>query len=420
MTDTTIDFEAADDAFSLNISPKGLTHSEIGIKSNFYAWHKPRKHWVRINQWNYSIAKLIKKLELNATTRPLNYLSLPGPDLLDIRAIQPICAEVNVNLRFLGLNSIGVHETEVAAEQALSISEVHAMSHIDPSSTVVADKFQHVSNARSVAYSRIIKDKSSFDVVNIDLCCSFAETKPEELVPDYYNAIFRLLRHQAETRVDDWLFFLTTRNNRDMVHSETIGKFVNTINEMLKSDVGFKQLLIDKNIFLKEVFDGDLLDFDRLDHKSFANSFLLGLGNWIMRVLLDNNPKWKIVTLPVFGYHVAEQSSSCDMMSLGFYCSRILEPAMDSLNLAGIPLNRNVQTLNQINEICFDKLIGKVEKQIDLDVMLYQDDSLYQTSLNGSAILLRAARYSEPEYRDWAENENKKVVNFLTINKLIS
>lgn len=414
MTGNVIDFDAVDGAFSDDISPKGLAHADVGMKSSFYAWHKPRKHWVRVNQWNASIAKLIGKLQLGATTRPLSYLSLPGPDLLDVRAIQPLCAGVDVSLRFLGLNNIREHEKEVATEQALSISEVRAMSHIDPSSSVVLDKFEHIANTKSVAYGRVIKDKASFDVVNIDLCCSFAETRPGESIPDYYNALFKLLRHQADTRVDDWLFFLTTRNNQDMIHPETIDKFINSINGILTGDAGFKQLLIDKKIFLENTFVNGLIDRNRLDPKSFANSFLIGVGNWIVHALLDNNPKWKVSTLPVYGYHVAEQSADCDMISLGFYCSRVLEPAIDTQMLAGASVNDNVQTLEQVNKGCFDRLINKIESQTDIDVQLYLDNELYQQSLEGSAALLRAARYREDVYRRWAELENKKLTVLLT------
>ena len=275
MTANVLDFDTVDGSFAQNISPKGLSHAEVGMKSNFYPWHKPRKHWVRVNQWNVSIGKLIYALKLNASTRPLSYLSLPGPDLLDVRAIQPLCAEADVSLRFLGLNNIGAHEDDVATEQALSISEVRALSHIDQSSLVVPDKFEHIANTKSIAYSRVIKDRSSFDIVNIDLCCSFAETKPDETAPDYYNALFKLLRHQAETRADDWLFFLTTRNNQDMVHPETIKIFIDSINKLLAEDSELKQTLISKSIYFEDVFINGMIDRNKLDPTSFANSFLL-------------------------------------------------------------------------------------------------------------------------------------------------
>lgn len=419
MNNNLIDFEVSDDAFSQGISPEGLKHAKIGLKSDFYPWHKPRKHWVRVNQWNSSISRLIKTLKLDATTRSLSYLSLPGPDLLDIRAIQPICASVNVKLRFIGLNNIGNHEKEVQIEQALSIDEVHALSHIDAGSLVVLDKFEHIANENSVAYGRIIKDKASFDVVNIDLCCSFAETKPDESIPDYYNALYRLLRHQADTRPDDWLFFLTTRNNQDMVHPDAIGKLIESINNIIINDVEFKPLLIRRNIFQENNFVNDLIDTTQLDSRSFANSFLLGVGNWIVRALLDSSPKWKVSTLPVFGYHVAEQSSDCDMISLGFYCSRVPEPAIDTQGLAGVSLHSNVQTFQQIAKGAVEKLISRIEGQTDIDVKLCKDNLLYQKSLDESATLLRAARYHEDVYREWAERENQKLSKFLTTCGLI-
>lgn len=418
MIDDTLNFDE-DDALTQNIAPQGLSHATVGLKSNFSPWHKPRKHWIRINQWNESISRLISTLNLNKNTRPLDYLSLPGPDLLDVRSIQPICATVNVNLRFLGLNYIGPNEKEVELEQALSISEVHAMSHIDANSTVEMDKFEHIGVKNSVAHSRIIKNGKSFDVVNIDLCGSFAETAPGKRDPSYYTALFELLRHQAVRRTDDWLFFLTTRNNKDRVHGDTIARFVEGINSVLKEDFALKDALIHKKIFLESAFVDGLIDFQNLDSRSFANSFLLGVGNWIVHTLLDHNPKWKVSTLPVYGYHVANQTSECDMMSLGFYCSRVPEPAVDSQGLSGSALNPNVQTAQQVAEACFGRLVGRVENQTDIDVKLFGDDAAYQTTLETSVDLLRSARYREDAYRAWVDVENRKLIEFLSTVGLI-
>jgi hypothetical protein len=413
MIDDILNFDA-DDTLTQNIAPQGLNHAPVGLKSKFFPWHKPRKHWLRVNQWNESIVRLISALNLNANTRPLDYLSLPGPDLLDVRAIQPICATVNVKLRFLGLNYIGPNEKDVEVEQALSISEVHAMSHIDVNSTVEMDRFEHIGVKNSVAHSRIIKNGKSFDVVNIDLCGSLAATAPGKKDPSYYTALFELLRHQAVRRADDWLFFLTTRNNRDMVHSDTISKFVDGINSALKDDTTLRDTLILKKIFADEAFVDGFLDSQKLDSRSFANSFLLGVGNWIVHTLLDHNPKWKVSTLPVYGYHVADQSSECDMMSLGFYCSRVPEPAVDSHGLSGSALNTNVQTPQQVAEGCFGKLVGRLENQTDIDVKLFRDPAMYRATLETSIELLRSARYKEDEYRVWVDLENQKLINFLS------
>lgn len=413
MSEQAHDFETADDDFTKDISPKDVAHSEVVQKTEFYPWHKPRKHWLRLHQWNASIARLIATLKLGENTRSLNYLSLPGPDLLDVRAIQPVCAGVKVKLRFLGLNHIGTNQKAMQREQALSISEVRAMPLIDPASDVYLDKFEHIANTSSIAYGRVIKDKASFDVVNIDLCSSFAATKPGEAIPDQYNALFKLLRHQADTRTDDWLFFLTTRNNADMVHADTFARFIDSIDEMLKEDQSFQQTLVQKNVFPATAFSEGLIDRAALNPASFANSFLIGIGKWIVSALLDHNPKWKVQTLPIFAYHVASKTPECDMVSLGFYCAKVLEEAIDKQGLAGATVNANVQSTETIDSQCIRRLVDKISEQTDVDVKLHIEEDVYIQSLDSSAALMKTARYSEPHYRTWAEDEKTKLVALL-------
>ena len=61
----------------------------------------------------------------------------------------------------------------------------------------------------------------------------------------------------------------------------------------------------------------------------------------------------------------------------------------------------------------------KVENQTDIDVKLFQDQMMYQTTLETSVDLLRSARYKEDEYRNWVEVENQKLLKFLSSCGLI-
>lgn len=413
MTAGDFDFSAEDETFSADSSPKGISHSGVRAKTNFFPWHKPRKQWIRTRQWGESVKQLIDTLNLRSSGRPLTYLSLPGPDLLDVRAVQPVCEASAVPLRFLGLNSISPDEGDVETEQALSLSEVRAMPYIDQGSDVAVDRFEHIAKTQSTAYERIIKNRTSFDVVNIDLCRSFAERAPLENKPNYYEALFRLLRNQAENRVDDWLFFITTRNNDDMVHTDTMRTFVAAINSLLDHDEDFRNYLFQIGIISEDVIVDGKIELEKLDTASFANSFSLGLGRWVVHTLLDHNPCWKVSMLPLYGYHVAVQDRSCDMVSLGFYCTRVREPAVDRLGLAGIPVNANVQGREEIARTCVKTVARRLHEQCDLDVHLQRSPEEYNESLEGSVSLLRAARYHEQSYRDWAEQERLKLLQFM-------
>jgi hypothetical protein len=81
-------------------------------------WHKPRKHWIRKEQWGKLVGDLLGELMLDG--RPFRYLTLPGRYLLDVRHLHDICAQKQVQLRFLGFDSSRKNDSE----RDLSMDEV--------------------------------------------------------------------------------------------------------------------------------------------------------------------------------------------------------------------------------------------------------------------------------------------------------
>ncbi len=156
-----------------------VSHGTVSLKRKFLPWHKPRKQYIRNNQWNSVIVSLVDALDLKGKARSLEYLSLPGPDLLDVRSLYSVCADKEVRIRFTGLNAIAVEDKESTMDQLISLDELRGLQYIDPSSDVHPDHLERLSNKTSIAYQNVIKQAPTYDVINIDLCGSFLESPPK-------------------------------------------------------------------------------------------------------------------------------------------------------------------------------------------------------------------------------------------------
>src|SRR3989344_5737744 len=94
----------SEDDLESGLGYEDVSHAKVSLKRKFLPWHKPRKQYIRSNQWNTLVVSLVDAIGLKAKGRSLEYLSLPGSDLLDVRSLYSVCAEKEVRIRFTGLN----------------------------------------------------------------------------------------------------------------------------------------------------------------------------------------------------------------------------------------------------------------------------------------------------------------------------
>ncbi|WP_176058268.1 hypothetical protein [Paraburkholderia sp. BCC1876] len=418
MNDFNADFGDPDDSFEQGIAPTSTDHVNFEVRTKFLPWHKPRKQWVRTKQWADSIGKLIDTLNLVESQRPVRYLSLPGPDLLDVRSIQPVCEAKNVPLQFLGLNSGDDDNAEVGLEAAL-LNRVRSLPFIDPASEVVKDRLEQLAVKKSVAYARVISAQRSFDVVNIDLCGSFAEGPTGVKGGNLVNALFSLLHHQATHRQDDWLFFITTRSNKDMVDPQTMVRLVKAVNDILDEKPELKEDLLASGIVKESDLTEGRLDIEKLSTSAYSNSFALGMSNWVVHTLFNAERAWQANMLPHCEYHVLLNDPACDMLSLGFYCKRVKVPHPDEFGLAHMDDNIPEPQLDTIKLRVRRLIQRRVAERQDLDRTLCQQPELYEECLETSAKLLGSSSYDEAKYREWASDEQNKLVTFMKAAGLV-
>lgn len=176
----------ADEELAASVVPNFQYGLQPTPKRAFAPWHRPRKQFVREQQWRNQIEKLLD--EQPDPPKELAYLGLPGSDLLDIRYFHgEICQPRNLELRFLGFNT-SQHTSGAGIDLNTSLAEVHDLESVHEASEVLRDDFRAIADDLSQAWSRT-KRMGPFDVINLDLCDGFAK-EPETSEQDtHYNAL---------------------------------------------------------------------------------------------------------------------------------------------------------------------------------------------------------------------------------------
>ena len=139
------------------------------VKSNFEAWHLPRKQFVRIKQWVSLIERNQSRILNGKNT--LSYLSLPGDDLLDLRVIHDrFCVQNDVTLKFLGFNKYPRDINDPRHYDInLSLVEVKERKFIAQESVVLNNDINQIGSPGSSAHIAA-QEHGPFDVINLDFC----------------------------------------------------------------------------------------------------------------------------------------------------------------------------------------------------------------------------------------------------------
>ena len=213
-----------DKSFDNDISPEGykLAFDDIPRDegSKWAPWHKPRKQWLRSNQWTKEINDLIGKLRL--TERPLSYLSLPGDDLLDFRVLAEYCEEKQMPVKLVGFNHLR-DGNKTTREYEVALNEIRSCDFVHDRTDVHQDDFNEMSDTKSLAY-HFANEKGPYDVINLDLCDSFSGSSSETSFP-YYKAALNLFDLQIKNSTEPWIFLLTTRSDRAKVNLDHFENF---------------------------------------------------------------------------------------------------------------------------------------------------------------------------------------------------
>lgn len=362
----------------------------------FRPWHKPRKQYLREVQWCETISALVDELNLRGQGRPLGYLSLPGDELLDVRAVHHHCQAKGVLLRFLGYNAIAEEPARVT-ESRLSEAEVKSLPNIyAPSSGVRHDALEDIAIVSSMAHKEA-RQHAPYDVINIDLCGGVANSKPQTR-RSTLQALRGLLEIQLSTAGSTWLLFLTTRIGRTLLDEDAQTLLHGRVSQNT-SEAAFCNAIQQKLGFTKQNVKDEEGKVELLPDHLLQKCLSLGICKWLLGLVLGANLGWRITLLPSYSYRIGPKHPH-DMVSFGFRVERNPAPLHDpsELTFAVAPIPPPM-TEPQL-AIAF---VDEVAKITDLDAKLLADKALFNRMVDSHGELLSQARYEKEKYIQWVE-----------------
>ena len=360
-------------------------------QKEFLPWHRPRKHYVRVEQWCAEINKMLQ-MRSDAPV-PLKYLGLPGIDLLDLRHIyKTVCSPRNLGFAFLGFNTALASNKDDQTEINISLDEVRRLPLVDEASDVLKDDVCLLGDKNSIAFERA-RAFGPFDVINLDLCDGFGKHAPGTLTKSHYQALAGILKIQLLSKTP-WLLLLTTRVGHNDVHKELLDTFVEVYGANLDTHDSFRSL--SGKTF--GITGRDDIPQKIATERGHADLFLTGLCKWMSNLAINNNPRATIDVKSVMGYQVAPQASCEDLISVAIeftpHPATIVDPAGV---IVDPPENPNEVKMALAS-------LQKVAERSDVDRILLEDQPIRDLMLGEMKELLDAARYDIPAYLDWLAN----------------
>ncbi len=387
---TTVSNEPDEEQMVDGIFP--ITAYEIPSRKakEFLPWHRPRKHFVRQNQWQEQIEKLAKSGELEHGT--IRYLGLPGTDLLDIRHFQrTLCEPYNLKLCFLGFNTAANPRDSGQTDLNISLDEVCKLRGIDSSSDVIPDDFCRLADGSSVAWSRA-KKLGPFDVINIDLCDGFAIHQPGTLDNNHYNAVSKLMALQAGKK-QPWLLFLTTRTGISDINHEVLTKLIERYRRNLAECVSFKER---SEMDFRIATDYDLSQAVQTS-KGHLSVFLVALCKWMIGIGVGQQPPFKVSVTSTLGYRVSPKATHNDLVSIAFRFDPTFAAAPDPMEIARVEDARPSECQ------LATAMVRRVKNLKCVDAILRDDHATNDCMVEATAELLALARYDIAEFRAWVQ-----------------
>lgn len=378
-------------------------HADVAGKK-FKPWHLPRKHWVRINQWCEQTAKLIHEIQRRGGMPCMRYFSLPGDDLLDIRTLHGVCERKKVPMIALGLNS-SLNDSDVVSETNLSLNEVHSLEWVDAESTVLPDRLEHIASTTSVAYRRM-REFGPFDVINLDLCESFASAAPGQ-ESSYYAALDRIIDLQLGHR-RPWLMFLTTRADQSAVNVETMKRLMKSVRDNIAESDDFGEYLNSRMSISPRDVEAIISDDRHLYAGSFSSEFGLGLAKWLLRVGAGTNPPTDVELVECSGYRV-QDGLEIDMLSLVFRIQTRFSGSNDPYGVMPGNARRGDAPTGGEREDLGRRIVDGVAEICDVDSRLYANGDEFTKAKSQMKTILKAARYPVEEYDAWVEKRQQSI-----------
>ena len=404
----------------VDVVPDKLPVHLVPSRDQFLPWHKIRKEYIRQFQWGKLTIDTIKrywKQQLDRPEvspfledspdeppfeiplhqqfqRPLRCLVIPGDDLLDVRALVRDIEHLNYVVRYLGFNQS--HDSnDVGTRVHIANNAVTSHPSVMRDSRVVGDRFEMIARNNSLA-ERNLREYGPFHVVNLDFCGSLFPNTAKD-TQDYYDAIHKLLVYQFASQKSEWLLFMTTEVEPDLVHFGKLQVLCKQMRKNFDSYDDFAESL--SNLVppssLQRV--DQTVNITGLSSDQIVSMFGVALGKWLIKLCQNAHPRWTIAMRQSYKYTINAEKGVV-MLALAFALRPNVTPPIDDMGVSTLAVT--VKAYPDERD-CALKLVKSVAAINDVDVLLEKDDVLKSKLREMQADLLQSAGYDRDAYIAW-------------------
>ena len=375
----------------------------------FQPWHRPHKQYVRDNMWIRETINLLRDLygrELQDLSKvvsggSIRYLTLPGNDCLDIRAMGPRVYDLfHLKLLWYGFD---VESNKNKTLLQSKIFELKRKPYIDKNSNtyycdirVIGRKLNdRVRNENTNYVLEDFKKQPPFDIINLDLCANLAckHRHISQYGTNYFAVIESVLIKQSK-RNKKSLLFVTTKMDSDSAEHEDAVKLQKLAQEV------FDRCRDYADSFVKCWGANGAEDCKLQDYASYEEHFMLGVTQWIIRQAISCRLKPKVKSFMV--YHTGVFDGEDDIVSFAIELSPVSSLQVDASGLIESPDMFNAQNLE-------DKVSSvvpcRVFNRIHVDAVLGDDKEEMTKCIDSTKALLEEVGYDTDAYEKWLLEE---------------
>ena len=375
--------------------PTRVEQPAVPVRLNtVYPWHRPRKQYIRTEQWlNLSRRLIERELRSGRVVRrqdesypEIKYLTLPGIDYLDVRMLSDVCRELDCELTstsFLSGEEANPHVARARVQEEALVES----GHITRRSHTYSRKIEEAASQKGQVY-RDLRTRGPFHIVNIDACGSISSPQTGSSMT-VIDALFRIVELQLEMMVGRWMLFVTTDVRQDNVSEETMAKFCEEIRSNAGENQEFGESVV--SILAPESTNIDsAIDVARRDSESvFLRLFSIGFGKWLLQLVRQKN--WGVKMHTSYCYSTTPIGDNTPTMPcLAF---EFVPPPPGLRDESGV--TRVEPREGGSEEDLSSRIASKVQLMKNLDELLLSDNDLRRELVEQTKTLLREIGYED-------------------------
>lgn len=367
-------------------------------KTHFAPWHHPVKQVIRKLQW----AALTEEFINTASTKMnvLQYFTLPGPDLLDIRVLSEVCAPRGVEIEYFGFNkSINNSDAVAWNTHVTAESSLRQSGRITSNTLVLPYALEEIARSNSHAQSQL-RQRGHFDIINIDACDHLAFSKGTG--PNTFDAMKSLLGHQLTSK-KPWLLFLTTRADKKLLGADHVS-FQQAISSNLQIPGSpFTQEICDCFDIKQSHISSGLNGIWSEQNLDFLKLYAIGLGKHLLQwfAAQPNHPT-DVELASAYAYRV--YADEPDMLALAFR----ITPDEIKIHDPCSPATINARTIEPKRAAY---IVKRAAKMSDADELISLDEGIRNRAIEETRKLLLSADYDEAEWENWLKTHRKRPID---------